>query len=71
MLEATIDYMNVGTSQVQGPTIGNLLADATKFGALNTAPWWEWVFPTLIFVVLLVCVNFAGDALDEALASRA
>jgi peptide/nickel transport system permease protein len=71
VLEATVDFMNSGTSQVSGPTIGNILADSTKYGALNTAPWWEWVFPALLFVVLLVSANFAGDAVDEALASRA
>jgi ABC-type dipeptide/oligopeptide/nickel transport system permease subunit len=70
VLEATVDFVNVGTTQVAGPTLGNLLADATKFGALDTAPWWEWVFPTLVLILLLVCANFVGDSLDDALAAR-
>jgi len=68
VLSATLDYFNVGTSQLSGPTLGNLLADATKYGPLSQAPWWTYVMPALVLVVLLACVNFVGDCLDDALA---
>ncbi len=32
VLEATIDFFNLGTTQLAGPTLGNLVADATKYG---------------------------------------
>jgi ABC-type dipeptide/oligopeptide/nickel transport system permease subunit len=34
---------------------------AAQFG------WWAWFFPGVVLVVILVCVNLVGDALDEAL----
>ncbi|HYA09923.1 MAG TPA: ABC transporter permease [Gaiellaceae bacterium] len=66
VLEATADFFNVGTSQVSGPTLGNLIADSTKYGNIGSAPWWTWTMPALVLVVLLVCVNFVGDSLDDA-----
>jgi peptide/nickel transport system permease protein len=67
--EATIDFFNVGTAQVSqgGPTLGNLISDATKFGPLSTQPWWTWAPPAAVLVLLLTCANFVGDALDDAL----
>jgi ABC-type dipeptide/oligopeptide/nickel transport system permease subunit len=43
-----------------------------KFGLSNDPAvlnlgWWTWVFPGLTLVVILVCLNVIGDALDEAL----
>ena len=29
--------------------------------------WWTWFFPGLVLVLILVCVNLVGDALDAAL----
>jgi len=54
-----------------------LLADAARgTGAARggTTPvqgtWWLFVFPAVLLVLLLVSVNFAGDALDDALNPR-
>ena len=70
VLEATIDFFNLGTTQLSGPTLGNLVADATKYGVpINQVPWWSYTFPSLVLVLLLLCVNFVGDSLDQALAA--
>ena len=66
VLEATADFFNVGTNEVAGPTLGNLIADSTKYGNIGQSPWWTWAMPALVLVVLLVCVNFVGDSLDDA-----
>jgi peptide/nickel transport system permease protein len=68
-VEATLDFFNIGTAQISagGPTLGNLIADATKYGPLSQAPWWTYALPSLVLVVLLLCVNFASDSLDDAL----
>jgi ABC-type dipeptide/oligopeptide/nickel transport system permease subunit len=29
--------------------------------------WWTWFLPGLVLVLILVCVNLVGDALDAAL----
>ena len=70
VLEATADFFNVGTSQVSGPTLGNLIADSTKYGNIGLAPWWTYTIPALVLITLLTCVNFVGDSLDDALGAR-
>lgn len=67
LLEATIDFFNFGTTQTVSPTLGNLVADSTKYG-LGSSWWWLYTMPAIVIVLLLVCVNFVGDSLDEALA---
>jgi peptide/nickel transport system permease protein len=69
-VEATLDFFNIGTAQIStgGPTLGNLIADSTKYGLLRESPWWTYTMPSLVLVLLLLCVNFAGDSLDDALA---
>jgi peptide/nickel transport system permease protein len=73
VLVATVDYLGYDK-----PTLGGLLADATRGTAAvpgtflpAPSPWWLFVFPAVLLVLLLVSVNFAGDALDEALNPRA
>ena len=66
ILEATVDFFNYGLVGALKPTLGSLLADATKNGVGNSW-WWLYVIPAIVIGVLLVCVNFVGDALDEAL----
>lgn len=68
VLSATLDFFNVGTTQLSGPTLGNLLADATKYGPIGQVPWWTWAMPALVLILLLACVNFVGDCLDDVLA---
>ncbi len=69
VLEATVDFFNLGTTQLAGPTLGNLVADSTKFNVpIQQVPWWSYACPSLVLVLLLLCVNFVGDNLDDALA---
>jgi ABC-type dipeptide/oligopeptide/nickel transport system permease subunit len=42
------------------------LASNSDVAALQFG-WWTWFFPGVVLVVILVCVNLVGDALDEAL----
>lgn len=74
VIVATVDYLGYGYNQAEKPTLGGLVADATHASSLlavGTGPlsslWWLYVFPAVLLVVLLVCVTFLGDALDEAL----
>src|SRR5690348_2715980 len=76
VLVATVDYLGYGFNQYDRPTLGGLLAVAAR-GVLApgsftpvSSPWWLFVFPAVLLVLLLVSVNFAGDALDEALNPR-
>ena len=43
---------------------GILLADAK--GAVITGKWWLVLFPCLVFVIAILCINFIGDGLRDA-----
>ena len=66
ILEATVDYFNYGLIGALTPTLGSLLADAAKTG-VGGPWWWLYVIPAAVIGLLLVCVNFVGDSLDDAL----
>lgn len=76
VIVATVDYLGFGTEQSETPTLGSLVADAARgtggsvFAGV-AAPWWLYALPAFLLVLMLVCVNFVGDTLDEALNPRA
>src|SRR5581483_11956715 len=77
VLVATVDYLGYGFNEYARPTLGGLLAVAAQgivapgqFTPVNS-PWWLFVFPAVLLVVLLGCINLLGDALDDALNPRA
>ena len=76
LVDATVEFFGFGIPQAVAPSLGNLVADTVKFkfGLASNSDiaavqfgWWTWFFPGLVLVVILVCVNLVGDALDEAL----
>src|SRR5439155_21109454 len=73
LLEATIDFFGYGIYAAQTATLGSLVADGFQqpLRGLATDLWWVYTFPTNAIVVLLLCVNYVGDSLDQALNPRA
>ena len=69
-LAAFADYIGTGTTQLNSPTLGNIIADEIKFQGLQ-APWWTYVFPSLVLVALLACASFAADAVGDSFAAPA
>ncbi|MGZ4392571.1 MAG: ABC transporter permease [Gaiellaceae bacterium] len=67
LLEATVGYFNYGINEGVVPTLGNLIASGVSQGVSLDKYWWLWVFPGLVLVVMLVCVNAVADSLDDAL----
>lgn len=65
LLEAMVEFFSFGVDSNRTPTLGNLIADATKYTGLDPN-WWLYTFPAIVLVILLVCVNFVGDSLDDA-----
>jgi peptide/nickel transport system permease protein len=72
VIVATVTFLGLGTVQAEKPSLGTLVADAARgtggnvFGSVST-PWWIYVFPSVLLVLMLLCVNFLGDMLDEVL----
>ncbi len=64
--EAYISFLGLG---VQSPTAswGNMLDSAYRY--LESAPW-MWIFPGMMILITVLCVNFMGDGLRDALDPR-
>lgn len=63
--EAALSFLGMG---VQPPTasLGNMLNGAESLTVLTRQPW-LWVPPGVVIVVLVMAINFIGDALRDAL----
>ena len=48
------------------PSLGNMLNGAQSLTILTSKPW-LWLPPGLMIVVLVMCINFVGDALRDAM----
>ena len=62
-LEAYISFLGLGV-QPPSATWGNMLENAYNY--IDTA-WWLWFFPGLFIAITVLCINFLGDGLRDAL----
>lgn len=62
--EAALSFLGMG---VQPPmaSLGNMLNGAQSITVLTSQPW-LWLPPVIMIVVLVVSINFVGDALRDA-----
>ncbi len=60
--EAALSFLGFGISPPT-PSLGVLVAG----GETNPQQWWLTVFPGLTIVLIVLCVNFMGDGLRDAL----
>ena len=63
-LESTLSYFGFGLDPTQS-SWGNLLSDAGT--NVITGKWWLILFPALILLITILCINFMGDGLRDAL----
>lgn len=65
--EAYASYLGLG---VQQPTAswGNMLDESLTY--IQRGIWWMWFFPGMMIVLTLLCINFVGDGLRDALDPR-
>ena len=66
--EAALSYLGMGV-QPPTPSLGNLLNGAESLTILTTKPW-LWLPAVITVILLVVCINFVGDALRDALDPR-
>ena len=66
LYEAYVSFLGLG---VQAPTVswGNMLDSSVKY--IQSAPW-LWFFPGMLIMLTVLCVNFIGDGLRDALDPR-
>ena len=62
--EAALSFLGMGV-QPPGASWGNMLYGAQSITVLTSQPW-LWLPPGIMIVVLVVSINFVGDALRDA-----
>ena len=67
ILESSLSFLGLGV-QPPTPTWGNMLQDAQS--TMATKPWLT-IYPGLAILLVVLAVNFIGDALQDALDPRA
>jgi ABC-type dipeptide/oligopeptide/nickel transport system permease subunit len=63
LTESTISFLGFGI-QPPAPSLGNLIFEGQESGLTL---WWLVTFPGLTIVLIILCVNFIGDGLRDAL----
>lgn len=63
--EAALSFFGLGVRHPEA-SLGNLLNSAQNLTVLTSRPW-LWVPPGVMIIVLVVAINFIGDALRDAL----
>lgn len=62
--EAALSFLGMGV-QPPDASLGNMLNGAQSLTVLTKQPW-LWIPPGLVIIVLVVAINFIGDALRDA-----
>jgi len=68
LIEAALSFLGFGIKPPT-PSLGVLISDAQQSPttASGGSAWWLTVFPGLTLVAIVLCVNFVGDGLRDAL----
>jgi len=66
-LEATLSFFGLGVDPLRA-SWGTLLANSGNY--ISSGYWWLVLFPSLLLLVTIMCVNFIGDGLRDALDPR-
>jgi peptide/nickel transport system permease protein len=64
LTESALSFLGFGVDSVVTPTWGNLLSESQGF--IDTYPFLVWA-PGMAVVITVLCVNFIGDGLRDAL----
>lgn len=62
--EAALSFLGQGV-QLPTASLGNMLNGAESLTVLTSQPW-VWIPPGLMIVILVMAINFVGDALRDA-----
>jgi peptide/nickel transport system permease protein len=66
--EAGLSFLGLGV-KMPTPTWGNMLTNSQSVTILESMPW-LWLPPGLMITLVVLCINFLGDALRDALDPR-
>ena len=63
--EAALSFLGLGI-QAPASSLGNMLNGAQSLTVLTKLPW-LWLPPGIVIIVLVIAINFIGDAMRDAL----
>lgn len=63
--EAALSFLGQGVQPPEA-SLGNMLNGAQSLTVLTTQPW-LWIPPGLLIIIIVMAINFIGDALRDAL----
>ncbi len=66
--EAGLSFLGVGVP-LPTPTWGNMMESARSLVVLRDQPW-MWMPPAFFVLLIVLCINFIGDGLRDALDPR-
>lgn len=66
--EAALSFLGMGV-QPPTPSLGNILNGAESLSVLTGKPW-LWLPAGIVIFLLVICINFVGDALRDAFDPR-
>lgn len=68
LTEAGLSFLGLGVPPPT-PSWGNMLESARNIDILTNL-WWMWVYPAIATVLTVLCVNFIGDGIRDAIDTR-
>ncbi len=68
LTEASLSFLGLGVPPPES-SWGQMLTEAQKLSVLDNMPW-LWVPPGIMIALTVLCVNFVGDGLRDALDPR-
>lgn len=66
--ESSLSFLGMGVQPPQA-SWGNILYDAQFISILSQRPW-LWIPPGVALVVTVLCINFLGDGVRDALDTK-
>ncbi|KFL16928.1 peptide ABC transporter permease [Geobacillus stearothermophilus] len=67
-IESGLTYLGFGLPE-STPSLGTLVSYATNPDVLQNK-WWVWLPASLLILVMMLCINFIGQALNSAIGMR-